>query len=157
MTECFLCSETHPPLMRFCKCRDLRAHPVCMRRTVETVPSHHDGCPVCGARYTMQVRRISSCRCHWHYVVVLDVVCLASLVLVCSYGRYIMWSRLAPPDAERVATMMLLYTLILLTSFGMSLQIRCARGPFFPLSMVTHDRVCLMSRSAEEEGTTSCV
>ena len=48
---CFVCYDTHPPLLRACRCTTL-VHPACLQRAARDLPSHAAACPVCTQPYT---------------------------------------------------------------------------------------------------------
>lgn len=54
--ECFVCTESDPPLHRICACHTL-VHPRCLQKLLD-VPAHAHGCPVCQQRY--EVRQVTS-------------------------------------------------------------------------------------------------
>lgn len=96
---CFVCFDDTPPLHRVCTCKTV-VHSECLKRLVQTVPSHHTACPVCMHTYATQSRCTCDAawipRCIFRYLGVLvlsigaihlgvesDGQCFAVLACVC--------------------------------------------------------------------------
>ena len=143
--ECFVCSESHPPLMRFCKCRNMLAHRPCMSRIVESVPSHRDSCPVCETRYEKEVQKKTSFQFRCHYILLLDAISAVSLVLLASN----LWK----PHVMRYMTEIVVYAVAMFFTTGLSTELRCAHGILFPFAVITHGQIHILSRPATPDTT----
>ena len=138
--ECFLCTETEPPLYRFCGCRNMFAHRHCMLQTIESVSAHRDECPVCKTRYKTKKTRYLSVSFQCHIILLSDAGAAVFLALM-TIGLWDMWER---RSIDRIGNV-LVYAAFMLTCFGISLETRCMRGLLFPLSIQWKEDVHLLS------------
>lgn len=153
--ECFLCNESDPPLSRFCKCRNMPAHKECMLKTISSVSSHRESCPVCDAKYMIEPQRFTQLRFHCHYILLFDVMTVTFLILI-AYN--VGWRSEAQWDHERL----MFYAVMTMMSACASVDIRCTHGRLFPFSMVTRKRLNILSRptspgDTDDHGKTSSV
>ena len=51
--ECFICSESTPPLYQVCKCNTF-VHSDCFAKLISTAPSHSKHCAVCKEKYDIK-------------------------------------------------------------------------------------------------------
>lgn len=138
-TECFLCNESDPPLSRFCKCRNMPAHKECILKTISSVSSHRESCPVCDAKYMIVHQVFTKPRFHCHYILLFDVLTVTFLILIV-YN--VGWRSDVQWDHERL----ILYIVMTFVSACVSVDIRCTHGRLFPFSMVTRKRLNILSR-----------
>ena len=61
MAECFICMETDNSLYKVCRC-DTVVHAECLRRLVNSTPSHSTNCAVCREAYDISTTSKRSCQ-----------------------------------------------------------------------------------------------
>ena len=61
--ECFVCSESTPPLYKVCDCNTI-IHQKCFEKLVTTVTSHQNECAICKKQYDLKnkIKEVIVCR-----------------------------------------------------------------------------------------------
>ncbi|XP_011612755.1 uncharacterized protein [Takifugu rubripes] len=154
-TECFICRDVElqasDPLRKFCDCKNLLAHHVCLSTWIQRGRGSEDRlrCIVCRATYQLQKRSPWRVLClQWEpWVVLITVFVLMGLVSYMVHCLIMLIDNPPPPRVFKLASV----------SFGLLAEIlllKCLSSYFCSrYKAATQNSITVRARGVEENGT----
>lgn len=89
---CYVCLESHAPLLSLCACTDRYVHVACFQELIHRTPAHASKCAVCHAEYRIE-KALRGAKCTWDacYILCAALLGINLTLMVYVFSRLTTW------------------------------------------------------------------